>query len=191
MEMTQENFDKLFGENENYKKALIEERSKRKQEAEEKAQIKAELDWLQTFKKDLEEKEAKKKGKYEDIIVERDAEIAKIKADHEAEIKSLTDELTPTKEKAWKYDEFLTKNLDDKMSKIPEERQEFVKKVLDWKSNDEQLSLLDGFIENYSKGDFKAKPKDEWEDPKNTTEFDKAKKDWDTRWLIANAPVMQ
>lgn len=123
MEFTQENFDNLLKvaeENENYKKALKEEREKRKQTDAEKIEISNKLSELSDFKKELEEKEAKKKGKYEDIIAEKDAKI-----------KELTDENSSIKPKAEKLDEFLNKSLEDKLSEIPEEKQEFVKKVLE------------------------------------------------------------
>jgi len=123
MEFTQENFDKLLKiaeEVENYKKAVAEERGKRKQEADEKEKMQTQLTELQTFKAELEEKENKKKGKYEEIIAEKDAKIAE-----------LTTELTPTKEKAGKYDEFLNKELEAKLEKIPEDKREFVKKTLE------------------------------------------------------------
>jgi chromosome segregation ATPase len=183
MEFTQENFDKLLKtaeEVENYKKALKEEREKRKQETEDKENMKTQLSELQDFKKDLEEKEAKKKGKYEDLILEKDNQI-----------KELSEKISWIETKATKYDEFLTKNLDEKMSKIPDEKKEFIKKVLDWKPHDEQLTLLDGFIEDYSNPDFKAKPKNEWEEIKNTTEYEKAKKEGNVMGLIKNAPEIK
>jgi chromosome segregation ATPase len=123
MDFTQENFDKLLKtaeEVENYKKALKEEREKRKLETEEKENMKTQLSELQDFKKDLEDKEAKKKGKYEDLLVEKDNQI-----------KDLTEKVSGFETKATKYDEFLSKNLEEKMSKIPDEKKDFIKKVLD------------------------------------------------------------
>jgi len=182
MEFTQENFDKLLKvseEIENYKKAVKEERERRRQEAEEKEKLITELSELQAFKKELEEKETKKKGKYEELIAEKDKQIVE-----------LTEKIGGIETKATKYDEFLTKSLEEKLSKIPEEKQEFVKKVLDWKAHDDQLTLLDWFIEDYSTKDFKSKPKDDWADPKDTSKYDEARKTWDLQWIIANAPVI-
>ena len=187
MEFNQENFDKLLEtttkateELENYKKAVKEERERRKQEATEKTELQTQLEELQSFKKELEEKDAKKKGKYEELLTEK-----------EAQIKELTDKIGGIEAKAIKFDEFLTKTLEEKLSKIPEEKQEFIKKVLDGKSHDDQVSLLDWFIEDYSVKDFKAKPNKEWNDPDNKTEYEKAKSEWNISGMITNAPVIE
>lgn len=182
MEFTQENFDKLLKvseEIENYKKAVKEERERRKQEAEEKENLSQQLSELQNFKKELEEKEAKKKGKYEDLLSEK-----------EKQIQELTEKFTSIETKATKYDEFMSKNLEDKFWKIPEEKQEFVKKLLGDKPHEEQLELLDGFISDYTKPDFKAKPADEWKEVKDTSEYEKAKQSGDRLGMLKNAPVI-
>lgn len=180
MEFTQENFDKLLAENANKEKAFQEEREKRKQETKEKEAMQAQLTELQDFKKDLEEKEAKKKGKYEEIIAEKDAKI-----------EELTKENTSTKEKAWRYDEYLWKELSAKLEQIPEDKREFVGQAIDGKTHEEKLWLLDVFIKDYTSPDFKAKPKEEWKDPKDTSKYEEAKKKWDVLWMIANAPEVK
>ena len=70
----------------------------------------------------------------------------------------------------------MTKTLDEKFQKIPEEKQEFVKKILTDKSFEDQSELLDGFVQDYNV-DFKAKPKQEGEEIPDTSELDKAKKE--------------
>jgi hypothetical protein len=86
----------------------------------------------------------------------------------------------------------LTKSLEDKFTKIPQEKQEFVNKVLEGKSHEERLSLLDWFIWEYTKpADFSTKPKDDGSDHKWVSKYEEAKKAWDIKGLIANAPVIE
>ena len=184
MELTQEQFDKLQEENENYKKALQEERARRKQAKEELEEYQqstgSELEELKKFKTELEEKEAKKKGKYEELLSEKEKALAE-----------LTEKVASIETKASKYDEFLQKNLEEKLGKIPEEKQEFINKVLGDKAHEEKLELLDWFIQEYANikpKDFDNKPKDEGGDPDDTSEYQKAKESWDLWWVIANAP---
>jgi hypothetical protein len=132
MEFTQENFDKLLSENGNYKLAIKEERDRRKQAQEELVSVKSKLEDADDGKVDFEKKERKLKEKYESEIAAKDSMI-----------KDLTEKTTSIEAKATKYDEVMTKNLEEKLSKIPEERLEFVKKVLADKNHDDQLDLLD------------------------------------------------
>lgn len=185
MEFTQENFDKLLKtaeEIENYKKAVKEERERRKQSQDELDSVKTTLSELETFKKDLEEKEAKKKGKYEELLSER-----------EKQLEELTAQKAAIEAKAIKYDEFLNKSLEEKIAKIPEEKQEFVKKVIGDKDHEAQLELLDGFIADYSTHtkDFKASPKNDGIDPKDTSKLEEAKAKKDIVGMISNAPVIE
>jgi DNA repair exonuclease SbcCD ATPase subunit len=185
MEFTQENFDKLLKtaeEIENYKKAVKEERERRKQSQDELDSVKSSLSELETFKKELEEKEAKKKGKYEELLAER-----------EKQVQELTEQKASIEAKALKYDEFLNKSLEEKIGKIPEEKQEFVKKVIGDKDHEAQLELLDGFIADYStqNKDFKAKPADDGIAPKDTSKLDEAKANKDIVGMITNAPVIE
>gem|GEM_PF-4957416 len=97
-------------------------------------------------------------------------------SEKDKQLEELTGKLTSVETKATKYDEFLNKNLEDKMSKIPEEKKEFITKVLSGKDHEEQLSLLDGFILDYSKPtDFKVKPKDDGTEAKDTSKEEEAK----------------
>jgi len=182
--MTPEEIAKLQEEHENYKKALKEERDRRKQASDElesfKSQTMSELEELKNYKKDLEEKEAKKKWKYEELL-----------AKSEEEKTALKQQLEAITGKASKYDEFLNKSLEEKLSLIPEEKRDFVSKVLWDKAHEEKLELLDWFVADYSKKDFSSKPKDEWSDPQNTSEYDKALKEWNVSSMIANAPVIK
>ena len=95
--------------------------------------------------------------------------------------------------KATKYDEFLNKQLEDKLSKIPEDRLEFVNKVLDWKDHESKVELLDWFITDYTSDKwFNNKPAKEWGSVnKDTTDYQKAKEEWDISSLIANAKVVE
>lgn len=103
--------------------------------------------------------------------------------------KLLDENKTKTKEletKATKFDEFVTKNLKDKLSKIPEEKKEFVQKALNGKSLDEQSELLDWFANEYK--DFKSSPSDQGKSPNNTSEYEKAKEAWDLVGMAIYAP---
>lgn len=141
-----------------------------------------ELQELKTYKKDLEEKEAKKKGKYEELLAER-----------EKQVQELTEQKAAIETKAQKYDEFLNKSLEEKIAKIPEEKQDFVKKLIGDREHEAQLELLDGFIEDYStqKKDFKPNPKDDGVDPKDTSKLEEAKAKKDIVGMITNAPVIE
>jgi len=144
---------------------LKEERERRKAAQEEVETGKNTLEELQSFKKDLDEKEAKKKGKYEELLSDKDKQV-----------EELTGKIASIEIKATKYDEFLNKNLEEKLSKIPEEKKEFVAKVLSGKEHEDQLSLLDSFIDDYTKPtDFKAKPKDDGTEAKDTSKEQEAK----------------
>ncbi len=193
MELTQENFDslqskilKLEENDENKEKALQEERSKRKELREENQKLK---DWtneeLEAFRKEKterEEKEAKKKGKFEELLTEKDTKIAELTASNE----SISD-------KATKYDELITKQLTDKLEALPEDKRDFVSKVIDWKDYDTKVELLDWFYKEYNpeNEDFNNKPKG-WDGVKtSTTEYQKAKESWDVWWLIANAASVE
>jgi len=190
MDFTKENFDlllseseKLKGENSNKEKALQEERSKRKELRDKLDSMESdgnkELEELRNEKKAREEAEAKKKGKYEDLLTQKDKELEETKA-----------KISSVEEKATKYDTFLAKQLDEKITQIPEEKKEFVNKLLSWKSSEEQLELMDGFISEFWKPkDFKAVPKDwgKWVNS-DTTKFEEAKKSGNISDMIANAP---
>ena len=182
--MTPEEIAKLQEEHANYKNALQEERARRKQASEEleayKSQTSAELEELKNFKKELEEKEAKKKWKYEELLAKSEEEKA-----------SLKQQLDAITGKASKYDEFLNKSLEEKLALIPEEKRDFVSKVLWDKAHEEKLELLDGFVADYSKKDFSSKPKEDWEGTPNTSDYDKALKEWNVSSIIANAPVIK
>lgn len=180
MEFTQENFDKLITENDNYKKALTEERTRRKESDSKVAEIKIQLQGEIDDLKESLEKESKKKNKDNWLIQEK-----------EDKIKELETQLEETKTKASKYDEVLNKSLEEKLWKIPEDRKEFVGKAIADKPYDSQIELLDGFIADYSKPDFKAKPKDGEADPGDTSEYEKAKAAWDRMGMLQHAPKIQ
>lgn len=181
MELTQENLDKLLSENENYKSALSEERSKRKTAEKKVLEVQWEIEDFQKTKSDLEKKNLDSKWTYDSLIAQKDKEIEEAKS-----------KLDALEWKATKYDEFTTKTLEEKVGKIPEEKRDFVNKVLWDKTLEEKLELLDWFIEDYSKKDFSNKPWGQWKDPSEAeTKLDEAKKKWDIRWVIANAKVVQ
>lgn len=192
MDLTQENFEKILSENKKLKEenankewAFQEERRKKKSYQKEFEQYKLdqneELETLRNEKKAREEKEAKKKWKYEELLEEK-----------ENKIKELTWLNESISVKATKYDELLNSQLELQLAKIPEDKQEFVNKVIDWKDYESKIELLNWFNKEYNpeNKDFSNKVKGgEWVD-KDTTEFQKAKENWDVSWLIANAPVL-
>jgi len=194
MELTQEMFDKMQADmaklkevSDNKDAALAEERAKRKElrtKLEEKENsTNEELEAFRQEKAKREEQEAKKKGKYEELLAEKDNKIAEMS------------ELLPTLEaKATKFDDYLTKQLETKLEAIPEEKREFVTKVIDWKDYESKIELLDWFHKEYNpeNKDFNNKPK-WWSDwvSNDTTEYQKAKESWDVMSIIANAPAAE
>lgn len=167
---------KKAGEVENYKQAVQEERSKRKSAEKEVTDLNIQLDDATAEVKRLEKKVEWNWGK-------KSEELEKAKAD----LQELQTKLETAEAKAAKYDEGLTNAINEKLEKIPEEKRDFVKSVLGDKPFEDQSTLLDGFIEDYSSPNFKAKPKDWEEDVKDTSEYDKAKEAGDVAWMLNHA----
>ena len=141
-------YEKLVEVDANKTKAIDEERSKRKAaEAKLSSQETLSKDHTEALEKENEALKANLTKK-DEIIKERDTQVTQ-----------LTGELAQASGKAGKFDEHLTKTLADSMAKIPEDKQEFVKKALAGKSLDEQLELAQEFANQYTKpGDYNINP---------------------------------
>ena len=166
MEFTQENFDKLLEFNKNQEKALLEERGKRKQ-------TKERLEELEKFKSELDEKKLKDKWKFEELLNTKEQEIETYKT----KLQEIEGKLPEYEGYKTKFEWYLQSQLDNKLSSIPEDKKEFVSKVIDWKDFESKVELLDWFVKEYSKPSFSWNAPDKWKDvswvetaPKNMTE---------------------
>jgi hypothetical protein len=78
------------------------------------------------------------------------------------------------------------------MTKIPEEKREFINKVLTDKTHEDKLDILDWFIADYSKpADFSNEAKGWDKEHKDTSEYDKAKESGSVIGLIWNAKIIE
>jgi len=193
MELTQDAFDaltkkleKLEEINNNKDKALHEERGKRQSLSKKLESLwdvnpedLEELNKLREEKKKMEDKKLKEKWKYEELLKEKETELEELKKQIEGVV--------------WykeKYTSFMEKQLETKIDEFPEEKKEFIKKLIEWKEHESQLELLEWFKKEFGGDSFWWIPKTEWEPPKNNTEFDEAKKKWDISSMLSNAPVL-
>jgi len=151
MDFTQENFNKLLEVADNKEKALQEERSKRKQLREEfdtfKTSQTTDLEELKKFKTEIEEKKLKDKWKLDELLANKEKEIETYKA-------QLTEHTTKIQEYEGyktKFETHLQSQLDSKLASIPDDKKEFVNKVIDWKDFESKVELLDWFAKEYEK----------------------------------------
>ncbi len=193
MELTQENLDKLQAEltkakelEANKEKALQEERAKRKQLRDKLESTKAiseeDLKQLEEFRsnqKKLEEKKLKEKWKYEELLAEKDTKIEELSKQFE--------EIVGYKEK---YTSIMEEKISKKMEAFPEEKREFIWKLVEWKSFDERFDILDWLTKELWSTDFGWKPKTWWDAPEKTSEYEKAKAEWDLDAMLKYAPVI-
>lgn len=174
-EKLNQQLEKETTERENYKKALDEERSKRRT-------ADAKLSSQETTSAEHISAVEKERDSYKKHVETLTSQVS----EKDKAIEEATAKLTEFEQKALKHDEFVTKNLTDKLALIPEEKQEFVKKVLDGKSLVEQLDLVEWFVGEYK--DFKSSPTDKWGNPNDTSEYEKAKEAWDLVKMAIYAP---
>ena len=148
-EVSKEEFEKLKELNNNKTIAL-------KIEREEKAKTLWELEELRKFKQELEEKEKKKKGQYEELLTEK-----------EELIKTLS-------EKAKQFDEYMTtlqetktKEFENVIKDIPDNLKEKYSKITDKLVLEDKIEFYKNLATDIKKEDFSNQPWNNGADIKN------------------------
>jgi len=157
-EVSEEEYNKLKEVEKNKTIAL-------RQEREEAKTMKSELDEFRKLKQEEAEKELKKKGKYEELLTEKEEKLLTYEKELETlrELKEAID--TKTSEK-----------VETLMKSIPNEEIEFINTVLEWKDKQTQVSLLEKFVDKFKKPEFSDENADKkW---KQIDEGDKTDLDW-------------
>lgn len=99
---------------------------------EENAQMKARLEELEAKERERIEAEKKKKGKYEELLTEKETTIKTLQEQ--------LDELMPIKTK---FEETLATQLDTHLKKIPESDREFVQSLMEGKPYEQRLEIAE------------------------------------------------
>lgn len=100
-------------------------------EREEKRKILEELEQYKKLEAKAIEDDKKKKGKYEELLQEKEQALA--------ELQAKIDSLSPIAEK---HNAMMQKQLEDLQNKIPDAKKDFVSKLVDGKDFDTQVEIL-------------------------------------------------
>ena len=109
-----------------------------KKEREEAQWMRAKLDEYDKLKKEEDEKDLKKKGKYEELLNERDEKLG-----------SYEKELTELRQLKESLDTKTWLKIEELKEQIPESERELMDTVLDWKDSQTQVLLLEKFVDKF------------------------------------------
>lgn len=168
---TEIDINQLKTEKENYQKAMKTEREKARE-------YKTKLADYEQKEKERQEKKKLQEGKYQELLEEKKSELQ--------QMQEKLEELQGFKETVQKQKSEQIKQL---ITEIPDEKRDFVEKVLDGKSGREKIELLKEFIKDYKKPTYS----DETAEDKNKNsiepedEYKKAKEKGDILEMLNKA----